>query len=59
LEELLLIRAELLLVVVELLLFLLDVIVLFLLVLTLVSDALKELDVVAVTFFVSFLPAVN
>jgi hypothetical protein len=50
---------ELLLVVVELLVFLLDVLVLFLLVLILVSDALKELDVVAVTFFVSFLLDVN
>jgi hypothetical protein len=50
---------ELLLVVVVLLLFLLDVLVLFLLVLILVSDALKELDVVAVTFFVSFLLDVN
>jgi hypothetical protein len=38
---------------------LLDVLVLFLLVLILVSDALKELDVVAVTFFVSFLLDVN
>jgi hypothetical protein len=57
--ELLLVVVELLLVVVELLLFLLDVLVLFLLVLILVSDALKELDVVAVTFFVSFLLYVN
>jgi hypothetical protein len=59
LEELLLILAELLLVVVELLLFLLDVLVLFVLDLILVSDALNELEVVAVTFFVSFLLAVN
>jgi hypothetical protein len=55
---LLLILVELLLVLTELVLFLLDVLVL-LLVLILVSDALNELDVVDVTFLVTFLLAVN
>jgi hypothetical protein len=56
---LLLILVKLLLVLVELLVFLLDVLVLFLLVWILVSETLKELDVVAVMFFVTFLLAVN
>ena len=55
---LLLILVELLLVLTELLLFLLDVLVV-LLVLILVSDALNELDVVDVTFLVTFLRSVN
>jgi hypothetical protein len=50
---LLLVLVELLLVLVELLLFLLDVLVLFLLVWILVSEMLKELDVVAVMFLVT------
>lgn len=54
LVEVLLLLTELLLDLVELLLFLLDVLVLIL-----VSDALNELDVVEVTFLVTFLLAVN
>lgn len=57
--ELLLLFAELLVVFVEPLLLLLDVLVLFLLAMTLVSDALNELDVVAVTSLVTFLQIVN
>lgn len=58
-EELLVAFEELLVDFEELLLFLLDVLVLFLLAMTLVSDALNELDVVAVTFLVIFLRVVN
>lgn len=58
-KELLVSFEELLVAFEELLLFLLDVLVLFLLAMTLVSDALNELDVVAVTSLVTLLRIVN